>query len=104
MPVGRQFASGSSFDCRASIIFFASGRIGIVSPLASPTARSPTGPPPLQTPDKSGFPSGRRGVGPFGGGGSLDGDGTRVGLAGGVWARRGTNRRAKAQSPVPIPA
>src|SRR5216683_2724208 len=104
MPVGRQFASGSSFDCRASIIFFAAGRSGIVSPLPSPTARSPTGPPPLQTPDKSGFPSGRRGVGPCGGGGSLDGLWTRVGSAGGVWASNGTSRRATTQSPVPVRA
>src|SRR3984885_15519253 len=66
IPVGRQFASGSSFDCRLSMIAFAAGSRGIVSPGAKPWARSPTGPPPFQTPDKSGCPSGRRGVGPCG--------------------------------------
>src|ERR1700733_3339070 len=66
IPVGRQFASGSSFDCRLSMIAFAAGSRGIVSPGAKPWARSPTGPPPFHTPDRSGCPSGRRGVGPCG--------------------------------------
>src|SRR5580658_5448487 len=66
IPVGRQFASGSSFDCRLSMIAFAAGSSGIVSPGASPCARSPTGPPPFHTPDRSGCPSARRGVGPCG--------------------------------------
>ena len=49
-----------------SISAFAAGRRGIVSPCAKPCARSPTGPPPCQTPDRSGCPSARRGVGPCG--------------------------------------
>src|SRR2546426_850846 len=67
-PVGRQFASGSSLDCLDFMSFSASGKRGMVSPLARPTARSCTGPPPLETPDRSGFPSERWGVGPFGAG------------------------------------
>src|SRR5665213_2655661 len=63
IPVGRQLASGSSFDCRASMICLADGNIGMVSPLARPSSRSPTGPPPNQIPEKSGLPSGSRGAG-----------------------------------------
>src|ERR1700733_10881209 len=66
IPVGRQFASGSSLDCRWSMSALAAGNSGIDSPGAKPCARSPTGPPPCQTPDRSGCPSGRRGVGPCG--------------------------------------
>src|SRR6266571_926239 len=66
IPVGRQFASGSSLDCLACIIFSASGKRGIVSPFARPWARSATGPPPFHTPDKSALPLGRRGAGPVG--------------------------------------
>src|SRR5579863_5957896 len=66
IPVGRQFASGSSFDSRLSMSALAAGKIGIVSPGARPCARSPTGPPPCQTPDRSGWPSARRGTGPCG--------------------------------------
>src|SRR3989442_12526654 len=66
IPVGRQFASGSSLDCLAFIIFSASGKRGIVSPFARPWAISATGPPPFHTPDRSGFPFGRRGAGPVG--------------------------------------
>src|SRR5512140_2781515 len=43
--------------------FLADGSSGIVSPLASPSVRSPTGPPPNQIPEKSGLPSGSRGAG-----------------------------------------
>src|SRR5450631_1893698 len=45
------------------MIFCADGNIGIFSPLASPSSRSPTGPPPNQIPEKSGLPSGSRGAG-----------------------------------------
>src|SRR5580698_403213 len=65
-PVGKQFASGSSFDCRDSMTLLPSGDSGIVSPFATPWARSPTGPPPCQTPDRSMVPSGRCGAGPCG--------------------------------------
>src|SRR3984885_7197123 len=65
-PVGKQFASGSSFDCRESMTLLPSGDSGIVSPFATPWARSPTGPPPCQTPDRSMVPSGRCGAGPCG--------------------------------------
>src|SRR5436309_8707235 len=70
-PVGRQFASGSLADNLDSINFLASGSSGIVSPGARPCARSPTGPPPCQTPDRSMLPSGKRGAGPVGTGGCL---------------------------------
>src|SRR5439155_19539226 len=66
MPVGRQFASGSSLDCLDFMSFSASGNRGMVSPFPRPTARSCNGPQPRQTPDRSGFPSGRWGVGPLG--------------------------------------
>src|SRR6516225_3892405 len=65
-PVGRQFASGSRPEMRDSIRALAAGSKGIVSPFVSPCSRSPTGPPPLHTPERSTDPSGRRGVGPEG--------------------------------------
>src|SRR5206468_9945087 len=49
--------SGSSRDCLSFMISSAAGRSGIVSPGARPWARSPIGPPPFHTPDKSGLPS-----------------------------------------------
>ena len=65
-PVGRQFASGSSFVSRVSMIFLDQGVREISSPGINPWATSPIGPPPFQTPGKSGFPSAMRGVGPVG--------------------------------------
>src|SRR5271165_2259702 len=65
-PVGRQLASGSSFDWRDLKIFSAAGVIGITAPLGIPWAISPTGPPPCQTPERSTVPSARWGVGPLG--------------------------------------
>src|SRR5215510_1489309 len=52
------------------MIFFHSGLIGSVSPLASPSAMLPTGPPPCHTPDRSILPFGRRGAGPVGAAGA----------------------------------
>jgi hypothetical protein len=64
-PLGRQLAWGSSFDWRASMIFFADGNSGMVWPFFRPCAMSPIGPPPCHSPDKSGRPPASRGAGRF---------------------------------------
>src|SRR5258708_36414576 len=65
-PVGRQFASGSSPDRRDAISFLPASFSGTSTPFGIPCARSPTGPPPCHTPEKSGRPSGNFGAGPCG--------------------------------------
>src|SRR5438874_4186516 len=65
-PAGRQFASGSSFAMRESLVFFPSGEYGMASPAARPSSMSLVGPPPSQTPCRSGCPSAVRGAGPAG--------------------------------------
>src|ERR1700694_2468621 len=64
MPVGKQFASGSSLATRWLINFSAEGSSGIFSPSGKPTAKSERGPPPIQIPEKSGLPSVSRGADP----------------------------------------
>src|SRR5689334_24569656 len=63
-PAGRQCASGSSFAMRDSFVFLPSAVYGMVSPAARPSSMSLVGPPPIQTPCRSGWPSDARGVGP----------------------------------------
>src|SRR6202140_868643 len=66
-PVGRQFASGSSFDNRSLVTLAAQGCIGRVSPLGRAPAISTTkGRSVPQTPERSGLPSAPRGAGPAG--------------------------------------
>src|SRR5215472_10702085 len=66
-PVGRQLASGSAPALRLFMIFSYSGLSTIWSPGFRIREISPTSPlSGRQTPEKSGFPSGRRGVGPVG--------------------------------------
>src|SRR5712692_372450 len=67
-PVGRQLASGSSFESRASLILAAEGFKGTVSPLGRPSEisdmrKSSAG---RQSPEKSTRPLGSRGAGPSG--------------------------------------
>src|SRR5689334_18145389 len=65
-PVGRQRASGSSAAIRPFMSFSASGSRTISWPGIRPSLMLPTGPPPTQTPERSGLPFGSRGAGPFG--------------------------------------
>src|SRR6266849_1255526 len=63
IPLGRQFASGSSFDMRSLVTFAASGRIGSVSPgfraLEMSYMKWTSGP---QIPERSGLPALVRGI------------------------------------------
>src|SRR5687768_8561634 len=104
-PVGRQRASGSSFSCRESMIFLASGSSSIVSPGLRFLGDTP--PPPIHTPEKSGVPLASRGAGTegftagFGAPGFTAGFGAAGVPAGfGAWAAAGAVRHRTAAQAV----
>src|SRR5436190_23686595 len=70
IPDGRQFDSGSSFDCRVLTSASAHGSITTESPGFNDREMSASlAPPPSHTPERSGVPSASFGAGPVGVGG-----------------------------------